>query len=227
MEGQVWLGLKTDVDNADASSMSHDIEQPEPPATSTPAGWYPDAADETKVRYWDGVRWTDQVQARPPLAASRPQHGWRALFATRQRTIAVAVVAALVVAGAGTGIVLSASRGGNAAASAAYDACVNPKGAPILKLDGSSVRIEIKGDAAQKIAGSDEEVKSLTSGDTSGNLDGLMVGLELITTTDCLVKETGYPGTSDQLKNGDSWDGWSYSIDQGAGSEETQTFTAH
>jgi hypothetical protein len=32
---------------------------PSVPATSP--GWYPDPSDALKTRYWDGVRWTDQV----------------------------------------------------------------------------------------------------------------------------------------------------------------------
>jgi uncharacterized protein YbjQ (UPF0145 family) len=31
--------------------------------TTTPAGWYPNPADPTQLRWWDGERWTDQVQA--------------------------------------------------------------------------------------------------------------------------------------------------------------------
>jgi|1186.fasta_scaffold09972_4 hypothetical protein len=26
---------------------------------NTPEGWYPDAQDQTKLRYWNGTRWTD------------------------------------------------------------------------------------------------------------------------------------------------------------------------
>jgi hypothetical protein len=28
---------------------------------NTPAGWYPDAQDTTKLRYWNGTRWTDHT----------------------------------------------------------------------------------------------------------------------------------------------------------------------
>jgi hypothetical protein len=28
------------------------------------AGWYPDPADESKIRYWDGEKWTDHVADR-------------------------------------------------------------------------------------------------------------------------------------------------------------------
>ncbi|MDR0309092.1 MAG: DUF2510 domain-containing protein [Coriobacteriales bacterium] len=35
-------------------------------ATEVIEGWYPDpTGDETKIRYWDGANWTDQIQDRP------------------------------------------------------------------------------------------------------------------------------------------------------------------
>lgn len=39
-----------------------------------PAGWYPDpAGDSTKVRYWDGSQWTEQLQdAAAPAVAQAP-----------------------------------------------------------------------------------------------------------------------------------------------------------
>jgi hypothetical protein len=40
------------------------------------------------------------------------------------------------------------------------------------------------------------------------------------------VEETGYPGSSDQLEDGDEWDGWRYETEEGAGSEFTATFIA-
>ena len=30
-------------------------------ASATPADWYPDPADRTRLRYWDGVGWTERV----------------------------------------------------------------------------------------------------------------------------------------------------------------------
>lgn len=37
---------------------------PTPAPQGPPAGWYPDQADPSKVRWWDGTRWTDHLQQR-------------------------------------------------------------------------------------------------------------------------------------------------------------------
>lgn len=38
------------------------------------AGWFDDPTDPSKLRYWDGQRWTDQRTPRPPAGqASCPQ----------------------------------------------------------------------------------------------------------------------------------------------------------
>jgi hypothetical protein len=47
-------------------------QHPNPPAV--PAGWYPDPADPEGKRWWDGVRWTQDVQKAPepvPVFASQ------------------------------------------------------------------------------------------------------------------------------------------------------------
>jgi Protein of unknown function (DUF2510) len=44
------------------------------PNPSIPAGWYPDPADPEGKRWWDGARWTQDVQAAPapvPVFASQ------------------------------------------------------------------------------------------------------------------------------------------------------------
>lgn len=49
---------------------------------STPAGWYPDPADASRTRWWDGSRWTEHTTAAPaaessaaPAAPERPRFG--------------------------------------------------------------------------------------------------------------------------------------------------------
>jgi uncharacterized membrane protein YhaH (DUF805 family) len=46
-----------------------------PPQVAMPAGWYPDPAGPTTVRYWDGAAWTEHTAPRPyaaPLAVAGP-----------------------------------------------------------------------------------------------------------------------------------------------------------
>lgn len=42
-----------------------------------PAGWYPDPADDTNNRYWDGANWSDRVQPKsvPPPPSVAPAWG--------------------------------------------------------------------------------------------------------------------------------------------------------
>ena len=47
--------------------------------TQTPPGWYPDPTPSRPdqgpaLRWWDGARWTEQVTALPPAAATRPDY---------------------------------------------------------------------------------------------------------------------------------------------------------
>lgn len=39
-----------------------------PPPVAMPAGWYPDPAGPTTVRYWDGSAWTEHTAPRPYAA---------------------------------------------------------------------------------------------------------------------------------------------------------------
>jgi hypothetical protein len=133
---------------------------------------------------------------------------------------AAIVVSAAVLSGCG-------SSAGEEAATAAYDACVKPEAdTQVLVHDGSTVAIEIKGDAARALSGMEEETDALLAGDEDTSLDGMGVGLAMLMAQDCLVEETGYPGSSDQLEDGDEWDGWRYETEEGAGSEFTATFIA-
>jgi hypothetical protein len=40
------------------------VSAPVQAAQTSPAGWYPDGVDTTRLRYWDGSKWTDQFQPR-------------------------------------------------------------------------------------------------------------------------------------------------------------------
>lgn len=35
-----------------------------------PANWYPDPMGSAELRWWDGAAWTEQVTAKPVVAAS-------------------------------------------------------------------------------------------------------------------------------------------------------------
>jgi hypothetical protein len=41
-------------------------------ASTTPAGWYPDPADSTRLRRWDGAAWTADVAPAAPVAQPEP-----------------------------------------------------------------------------------------------------------------------------------------------------------
>ena len=53
-----------------------------------PPGWHADPADPNRVRYWDGVKWTDKTDQRPVSVAKKPLSPKRAL----------AILGALIVA---------------------------------------------------------------------------------------------------------------------------------
>ena len=37
-----------------------------------PAGWYQDPADDAKVRWWNGITWTEHVEVKPTGAVPTP-----------------------------------------------------------------------------------------------------------------------------------------------------------
>lgn len=113
----------------------------------------------------------------------------------------------------------------NDRAKAAYDECVTPDAEiQLLRHDKNKVILEVKGDDARATAKIDDTIKNLGKDDAS--LDGLGVMLAIVMGAECLVEQTGYPGKSDQLRDGETWDGWKYTETPGAGSEVTMTFTA-
>lgn len=130
------------------------------------------------------------------------------------------VVLALGLAGCGGG-----SAAAKDAASAAFDACTtggDENG--LLRLDGTSVHLEVVGENAKALA-------AFNSADFSGDVadwdaSGLGITLALMSAGECLVEVTAYPGTTEQLRDGDTWTGWSLSASEGPGAEARLTFTA-
>ncbi|MCS5732335.1 hypothetical protein [Herbiconiux daphne] len=118
----------------------------------------------------------------------------------------------------------------NAQAQAAYDACSGDDDYGIMKVDGSSVLVELKGDNARIASSLGDDLNDALSGNgkpkTSDSPSSLQIALTMLGDVDCLTEQTNYPGASDDLSDGEEWDGWKYSYEKGAGSEETHRFTA-
>lgn len=98
----------------------------------------------------------------------------------------------------------------------------------LLRVDGSTVYVEFKGKDAKDASGLDDATDDLAD---SGEFDedtfsGLAPTLALLSAVECLVDATDYPGQSDDLTDGESWDGWKYKERDGAGAEVTLSFTA-
>lgn len=114
--------------------------------------------------------------------------------------------------GASGALLLAAcSSAGADAAQAVYDECGD---SDLVSLDGSTVRLEMTGEAARAAAGHSDEVSDF----------GMMI--EFISAEDCLIDATAYPGRAEALEDGDEWEGWRYSSDDGPGSEVRSAFTA-
>ncbi len=136
-----------------------------------------------------------------------------------KRTLAVMVAVGFVVGASGC----TASR---QAAQAAYEVCDRPdrKGHDLMQLDGSTVSIVIDGEAARDLGDGYEEVDKV--GSTSFDAGKLATMFRYVADVTCMVDETGFPGSWDQLKNGDTWEGWEYREDEGAGNASSAHFTA-
>lgn len=115
------------------------------------------------------------------------------------------------------------------AAQAAYDSCDRPEAkTDLVHLDDETVTVEVTGDTAKALSGGYDAGDNLGA---SGELDeddaagvGLMIGV--ISAVDCMVENTDFPGASDELRDGDEWDGWRYAEEDGPGSEVVYSFTA-
>lgn len=132
---------------------------------------------------------------------------------------AIAATAALMVIGGLAGC----SSAGSQAAQEAYDQCVKEDAeVQLLRLSKNTVSIEVKGDDARAYAGTSDEIENLGSPDSS--LSGLGVSFAFLTGAECLADVTNYPGSAEQLTDGEEWDGWRYSEEDGAGSEFSLSF---
>lgn len=149
------------------------------------------------------------------------------LWNRRPRAGRVAQLCAVGVAIAG---LIGCGAATSSAAQAAYDACHLPDydGDDLLRINGKTVSIEIKGDTARIFNQGTDAADSLknTGEIGEGEMEGLGVMFRVMAAANCLVDETSYPGDAGQLSDGDEWEGWSYSEDSGAGSEFSMHFTA-
>lgn len=139
--------------------------------------------------------------------------------------LAVAALAAVASVGL-TGCGPSASE---EAAQAAYDSCDRPDAkTDLVHLEDETVTIEVTGDTAKALSGGYDAgdnlgtAGELEEGDAAGI--GLMIGV--VSAVDCMVENTSFPGTSEELRDGDEWDGWRYAEEDGPGSEVVYSFTA-
>ncbi|HLS16151.1 MAG TPA: hypothetical protein VK095_16715 [Beutenbergiaceae bacterium] len=121
-------------------------------------------------------------------------------------------------------VVAACSPPNTEAAGEVYEACHLPDAeVSLLEHQRDQVIISVTGEQAQALGSfNTDDFSDLESLDT----DGVMIGLTLIMLSDCIIEETGFPGVTDQLRDGDEWDGWSYSDEGGAGSTVRMVFTA-
>lgn len=143
-------------------------------------------------------------------------------FARRVFISSTALVCVLVVAGCGP----SAAE---EAAQTAYDACHKPEAEnDLFVLDGKAVSLAVTGgNAAAMSKGSDAADALQSSGELDDDqISGVGIMMATLFGMECLVDETGYPGSTDELSDGEEWDGWTYNEEEGTGSEVTFTFTS-
>ena len=63
--GAVWAGIAASNHNSSLGTLSTQaVARSAAPATA-PAGWHPDPDGGSRLRYWDGSRWTEQYAERP------------------------------------------------------------------------------------------------------------------------------------------------------------------
>lgn len=120
----------------------------------------------------------------------------------------------------GIALLLTACSGGNAEAEAAAEECAD-EGGERLTVDGSSVRFEVTGDEAAALGNVDPD-----SPDPDLLADATGIALSAVMTLECLTEATDYPGSVNDLADGDEWDGWRYIEEDTVGAEIRFTFRA-
>lgn len=134
-----------------------------------------------------------------------------------------------VLATAAIGALVLSGCGGAAAdaAQAAYDECSDADAdAPLFRLDGNTVHVELRGDNARQLGNMPNIGDQLDRNVAVQDLDlsGFGVGISLLVGLECMAEHTGFPGRSADMNDGDEWEGWRFSYERGAGSEETHSF---
>lgn len=99
------------------------------------------------------------------------------------------------------------------AAQAAMEACQHSDSAGLMRVEGATLYVEVTGANARAVA----------RGDLADSFD---VEYDYIAIAECLAVNTDFPGMGIDLRNGDSWDGWTYREESGPGSEMRRIFTS-
>lgn len=133
----------------------------------------------------------------------------------RKTFLPLALTLGLVLAGC-------SGSGGPEAADNLFATCANPKN-DLLRVEGSTVFLEILGEDARALAqGSDVTADNVLDAD----MTGLAIAIAVVSSMECLVEATGYPGLAADIRSGETWGGWTYSETTGAGAEVTMAFEA-
>lgn len=71
--GAVWAGIAASNHNKRLGAVATQaVATPHAPAPAVPAGWHDDPEGSGRLRYWDGIGWTEHYADKPGAAASEP-----------------------------------------------------------------------------------------------------------------------------------------------------------
>ncbi len=73
------------------------------PSTTPPAGWYPDPAETSVIRWWDGNQWTSHLQPAPHTAEESSRPDWLTNRGAVTAVIAFMLVASVIFTFVGVG----------------------------------------------------------------------------------------------------------------------------